>query len=304
MKKNLLLILYLLASVNSIGQKHVPEKDLTLHGKVHWVIYREFECTTLEVSGKWISTDTEYYNALGNYTLVISKNSDSTMDYREEYEYDSTGYFLMHYSSYNNKGTIDEEKFYEYDEAGYEIYNWQLQYDDGDTDGVVYHYIYNNKKQVIECRCNYEVKTRYDQVDEEADYRNSFDNSGNLIACYYYENGKIRDSINTEYDTLKCKLREQYSQNKSYVLYEYGSTKKKMTERYYDLNNKFLSLNKFYYDTKGNEYLREEYDENKNLKTSRKRDFTDYDRTGNARKIKLYINGELKSRMNLTIEYF
>ncbi len=77
-----------------------------------------------------------------------------------------------------------------------------------------------------------------------------------------------------------------------------------MTERYYDLNNKFLSLNKFYYDTKGNEYLREEYDENKNLKTSRKRDFTDYDRTGNARKIKLYINGELKTRMNLTIEYF
>lgn len=287
-----------------MGQKLIPDKDLSLQGKVQRVIYHEYEGTSNEDQGNWISTDTEYYNAFGNYTLVISINSDSSFNYREEYEYDSTGAFLMHYKSYNYKDEIDEEMFYEYDEAGNELYNWQFQYEDGDTSGELYHYFYNDRKRVIECRCNYEVKTRYDQVIENTNYRNTFDTLDNLIACYYYENGRIRDSINTQYDALKRKVREQYSQNKSYVLYEYDPTKKKITERYYDLNNKFLSLNKFYYDTKGNEYLREEYDENNKLKQARQRNLTDDDRMGNARKIKFYINGELKTIINLTIEYF
>lgn len=304
MKNSTILLSLLVAFVNTMAQKTIPEKDLSLHGKVQRVIYNEYEGTTNEDQGNWVSTDSEYYNAFGNYTLVISKNSDSSFNYREEYEYDSTGAFLMHYISYNYKNEIDEEMFYEYDEAGNELYNWQIQYEDGDTSGEFYHYFYDDRKRVIECRCNYEVKTRYDQVIENINYRNTFDTLGNLIACYYYENGRLRDSINTQYDTLKRKVREQYSQNKSYVLYEYGPTKKKITERYYDLNNKFLSLNKFYYDTKGNEYLREQYDENNKLKQARQRNFTDYDRMGNARKIKFYTNGELKTINILTIEYF
>lgn len=333
-----------MSNPTALAQKNIPQKDLTLNGKVKLEIYNSFKVT--EGKMKWESTDSIHYNEAGNYFHESSYNHDSTENYKLIYVFDSTGQYLIHYCSYNHLNKKDEETFTEYDSLGYEVKTTTIlfsEYDDDNdsaifySDTTIYYCSYNSNHRIVEEKSIYQ----YEEKPSSAHFTNTdlyiYDPKGRMVKRKSFDNDGIQtDSVSYSYDSINNSKKTDYSNNKWYQVEFYDSLGRRIAINTYFKPFKIHDSTFYTYNSFGNCIKESEYTEEGKLSRSveyefgiinskinvlkirREREFNSkgivlktsetkyegFDKQGNALKLLFLTDGVMTSYFEKQIFYF
>ncbi len=243
------------------AQKIIKKTDLEmeqLNGKVQLMIFIKYE-TDLKNETKWVFTDSNYYNNAGNLLLELDYNEDSTLNYRQVYEYDSSGQYLVHFRSFDYPYVLVDETFSEYDSNDNEIKFIQKYYDEEDTSISIYHYKYNSLNRLVEVKES--NISEGEQSKEFTSTINSYTNNNKHRSSQSLdEEGNITYSIVEEYDASGRILKSTNLKTKYGTYYKYDSKGNKSSVKILDDSGQVNYTTLFSYDFHYNLIKQQEFD--------------------------------------------